>query len=842
LIPGPGRRDLLVVALLFVVAAVVGSVYTRFVIASGSKPRFYQTELAPAVMSACDRGYVNPDLTALPELGRFLNLEVDSFSCSTLRPEVATLPLSPMQRAFQYQELVVAFTWRWVGVSWTGLATLSGVLFAITTVAGYGLFRTAAARILAVAGALALVGSTLQLIHLPNLRDYSKAPFLVAAACCLVWLVRLRLSPRALVSIGACYGVWLGLGMGFRNDLLIAIPPFVATVFFFRPGRLRDDLGVKAAAVAAALLAFWVTMAPMRAIYAPGGGNSMQHVLLLGLGDGFNADLGVTNDGLYSWGRMFTDEYAHVQTSSYATRMWGATHALNLYGSEYDRAASEMLATVATEFPADMLVRVYASILRTLAIPYSTNARNPPTLVKDRLIVLGYSLRDQVLRGFGNIWPAVAVAALVGLAAVSLRFAIFFVLMVVYFGAYPVLQFNERHFFHLEVIGLWILVLVTQQVVTLAVRARDGSWRAWLDRQRERRWGVPALRAGLVVTVLFVLTTVPLSALRRYQSDVVRTRLNSYIAMPKEPLQWSASGDQEGTVRIAVPELPLPVNRSTEVQSGLIIAEFSSGLCDSLKFDMTLRYNASSSLYDFTHAIRVEPPAEPGGMRRIFAPVFAHKVPSWGMDGVFDLAHIEIPAASAACLSGLYRTPNLAGVPLLMDVNLPNRWEDATPYQTLASVERRSGGEPSPEIYSYPFELPVGRRMITQTVEPVRETDIDKRASNLTVEGTKWRVAGAGGVGGRGPFMYLAQMKPRDTRAGELVLARGHIERGGVSLGLVQNGEWVVQVPVVTPGEFVVVIQVPRDGRYALILANNITGWSLDNRLTLELFGWARGI
>ena len=842
MIPGPGRRDLLVAALLFVVAAIVGSSYARFVIASGAKPRFYQTELAPAVMSACDRGYVNPDLTTVPELRRFLTLEIDSFSCSTLPSEVVTLPLSPMQRAFQYQEFAVASTWRWVGVSWTTLTTLSGVLFAITTVAGYGLFRTAAARILAVAAALALIGSTLQLIHLPNLRDYSKAPFLVAAACCLVWLVRIRLSPRALVSIGAGYGVWLGFGMGFRNDLLIAIPPFVATVFFFRPGRLRDDLGVKVAAVAAALLAFWVMMAPMRAIYAPGGGNSMQHVLLLGLGDSFNADLGVTNDGLYSWGGTFTDEYAHVQTSIYATRMWGATHALHLYGPEYDRAASQMLATVATAFPADMLVRVYASILRTLAIPYSTNARNPPTLVKDDAVVFGYSLRDQLLRGLGNIWPVVAVAAILGLAACSLRLVIFFVLMVVYFGAYPVLQFNERHFFHLEVIGLWILVLVAQQLVTFAVRVRNGSWRAWVDRQRERGWMAPALRAAVVATVLVVLTTVPLSALRRYQADVVRTRLSSYVQMPKESLHWSASDNQEGKVRISVPELPVATNGSAEVQSGLVVAEFASGLCDSLKFDMTLRYTASSTLYDFTRAIRVEPPAEPGGMRTIFAPVFAHRVPSSGMDGVFALSRVEIPAASAACVSGLYRARSVAGVPLLMDVNLPNRWQDATPYQTLASVEGRSRGEPSPEIYSYPFDLPVGRRMITQTVEPVREADIDKRAPNLTVERTNWRVAGAGGVDGRGPFMYLAQMKPRDTKAGELVLARGHIERGGLSLGLVQNGEWIVQVPVVTPGEFVVVIRVPADGRYTLILANNVTGWSLDNQLTLDLFGWARGI
>ena len=335
LTPRLGRSDAIIAALLFVVAAWVGSEYVRFVIAAGGKPRFYQVELAPAVMSACDRGYVNPDLNALPELKRFLDLELNAFACGTLPTEVATVPLSNMQRAFQYQEFAIASTWRWAGVSWTGLAVLCGVLFGITTVAAYGLFRTAAGRTLAILGSVALVGSTLQLIHLPNLRDYSKGPFLVAAACCLAWLARTTFSPRALVAIGAGYGVLIGLGMGFRNDLLIALPPFIATLFLFLPGRLRDGLGVKLAAVAACILAFWVTMAPMRAIYAPGGGNSMQHVLLLGLGDSFNADLGVTNDGLYSWGNAFTDEYVHVQTSSYATRMWGVTHALELYGPEY---------------------------------------------------------------------------------------------------------------------------------------------------------------------------------------------------------------------------------------------------------------------------------------------------------------------------------------------------------------------------------------------------------------------------------------------------------------------------------------------------------------------------
>jgi hypothetical protein len=792
-------------------------------------------------MSACDRGYVNPDLATVPELKRFLDLELDTFACGSLPTEVATLPLSPMQRAFQYQEFAIASTWRWSGVSWTGLASLCGLLFAITSVAAYGLFRTVAGRLLATAGAVALIGSTLQLIHLPNLRDYSKAPFLVGAACALVWMARTAFSPRALVMLSAGYGALIGLGMGFRNDLLIALPPFVATVFFFLPGRLRDGVSLKLAAVTVCLLSFWVTMAPMRAIYAPGGGNSMQHVVLLGLGDSFNADLGVTNDGLYSWGNTFTDEYVHVQTSSYATRMWGATRTLSLYGAEYDRAASELLATIVAQFPADMLVRVHAAVLRTLALPYSTNSREPPTLVTDRELVRGYKARDRVLRLLGSVWPTVIAAALLGLAASDPRLAIFFVLMVFYFGGYPVLQFNERHFFHLEVIGWWVLLLVAQQLVSVFGGARVHSVLSWQRGWRERRWLKPVRRAAVAMIVLAVLIAAPLAALRQYQARAVNTRLTSYLQLAKEPLQWASTSATEGVVRMQAPATHSAIDHSGAVESGLIVAEFAEGACDTLKFDMTLHYAASPAVYDFSRSIRVEPPLEDRGIRRIFVPVFSHSIPSTGMDGVFGLSAIDVPAASANCVTGLYRARSVAGLPVVIDVNLPNRWQEVTPYHTIAGLERRQSGETSPELYTFPPGLEVGRSLITQEVARIVDADIESRSQTLAITPSSWRVSGAGGIGGRGPFLYLAEMKPRDTKAGDIVLARGRLEKGGLSLGLVENGEWVVQVPVVTVGEFVVVIRAPRDGRYSLILANNVTGWSLDNRLTIDVLGWARG-
>lgn len=813
-------------------------------IAAGGKPRFYQGEFGPAVMSACGQGYLNPDLEHLPELKAFLNLERDTIDCAVLGASVTTMPLSPMQRAFRYQEMTVAMAWRWSGVSWSGLAPLYGLMFGLTTLAAYGLFRTAAAPILAAAGALAMAVSTIQLIYLPHFRDYSKAPFLLLAVLALAWMARSRMSPRRLVALAAGFGLLIGVGVGFRNDLLIAVPPFIATVLLFLPGPLKEGLSVKLAAIAACLLAIWVAMAPMRAIYAPGGGNSMQHVLILGLGDSFNADLGVSNDRLYSWGSAFKDEYAHAQASSYATRMWGARHALALYGPDYDRAASAFLAEVARGFPADMLVRIYASVIRTLGIPYNTTSRQPPTLVAEPDIVRGYAARDRVLRFLGAVWPWVIGAALMGLTVANLRLAGFVAMIVFYFAAYPVLQFNERHFFHLEVIAWWALLLVAHQLFTFAAglmrRPRRDQWIAGF---RARQWVRPVAVGVAVWLVAASITVAPLFALRRYQGDLVRERIHGALSLEKEPIDRSGTLVAPGVLRLMAAGGPtaLPLAADDAIESAYVVMEFAAGACESLQFDVTLRYAAVPSTYDFTHTIQVRPPLASGGIRRLFAAVYSHPRSSATIEGAYYLAGLDLPEESAGCLSGLFRVRDAAGVALLPDLNLPPNWEQVTPFQTLDGIEARHAGEPSPEIYTFPTDLPVGRSTLVRPLTPFLEDDIEQRSATLAVTAAGWRVDGAGGVGGRGPFLYLAQMKPRDVRQGDLVLAHGRLEYGGLSLGLIKDGRWLAQVPVTTPGDFAIVIRVPEDGAYSVVLANNVTGRSLENRLTVDRIGWADG-
>jgi hypothetical protein len=144
-----------------------------------------------------------------------------------------------------------------------------------------------------------------------------------------------------------------------------------------------------------------------------------------------------------------------------------------------------------------------------------------------------------------------------------------------------------------------------------------------------------------------------------------------------------------------------------------------------------------------------------------------------------------------------------------------------------------------PEVYASPADLPrsiVKRSLMTEPA-PFQPADIAKKSPTFRMRDREWRVAGIGGVGGRGPLLYLVEMKPRRLSKGSFIVAEGAIEKGGVTFGLVHHDEWAVQLHVTQTGPFAVVISVPEDDDYKVILANNLRGMSLDNRLVVTRVG-----
>jgi len=177
-------------ALVFVCSAIWGgAAYTR-AIQSGGHPFFYQNYFEPAVMTACGKGFlVTPPAQRPPAVQAFLLQRTDRFSCTDLPADLHVGTEGLYQGPWRYLMTAVAVAWMVLGISWSGLAPLFGVLYGATTVLAYALFRLVAGRVASLGCAAAVCLSRLQIANLPNLRDYAKAPFRLALMLILASLV-----------------------------------------------------------------------------------------------------------------------------------------------------------------------------------------------------------------------------------------------------------------------------------------------------------------------------------------------------------------------------------------------------------------------------------------------------------------------------------------------------------------------------------------------------------------------------------------------------------------------------------------------------------------------------
>jgi hypothetical protein len=834
------RADGWLALILFILAIAIASWYVPYFRASGGKPWFYQDEFGPAVMMACGLGYVNPDTAAQPALNEFLHRERDAIGCDEIGT-VPALPLRSMQRAFRYLMTTVSWTWRLEGrVAWSALTPLFALLYGVTIVLAYAIFRQGMGPTLSFIGGLALTVSTLHLNNLPHLRDYGKAPFVLALVLVAIRLVVPPVTTRRTLRLACVAGLLTGVGIGFRNDLLVAVPAFIGVLAAFLPLAWRERPGLRASAIAVYAAAVFIAMLPMRSIYTTGGGNSSQHLVLLGLSQEFTDGLGIDNSRLYDWGADYRDELAQVVISDYADRRLGQHSLLQMYGPEYDRAGGRYLAEIAGEFPADMLVRVYASALNVLELPYSatTTALMPPAFVREPLLKFSRA-RTWVLRRLTDIWPWMFVVTLFALSMASLRLGLFAGLFVFYMSGYPALQFQERHFFHLEFIGWWAFGFALSLIVRAASALFKRDDRAALRRalRPQMGWRRALISAGALWCALGIMILGPLWILRRYQQPRVRQLLQTIVDAPREQLPTVRVPIGNGLMRVETPTLTEHVQNDDAVHSVYLLAEFGGNHCETLKLDVTYRYAATHAPFDFTRTIKIQPPLSDRPVQVFLPAYYRRPPPNAALHEGFGLAGLELPASAADCLTGLSRVRDSAQTPVLLDLHLRPHWEDSTLYGTIAGVESRVPPDEFPEVHTFPPDLAVKRSLLMAQVQPFVPADIAKRSSTFQMLAHEWRVSGVGGVGGRGPFLYLVEMKPRFLKRGSFVVAEGRIEKGGLSFGLVRDVEWVAQVPVIHTGEFAVVVQVPADGEYRIVLANNLTGTSLMNKLVVREAG-----
>jgi hypothetical protein len=638
----PLRVDVMIGVLLFVTAAAWSAASWKRAVAHG-QPFYYQHYFEPAVMIACGKGFVVSQ-PPLPAVSAFLQQRVDRFSCDAI-PAGANLGTEGLYQApWRYLMFGVGLSWRVLGVSWSGLGPLFGTLFGATITAAYAIFRLGMSPLLGVLGSYALSVSSLHLINLPQLRDYAKAPFTLILVCLLGVLVTRRATWKGILTVSAVYGAVLGVGYGVRTDFLANIPPFFLALAGFLEGGVFKNLRLKAAAGAVCAAVFLFVAWPIvSSVYRSGG--CQWHTVILGLARQFSDPLGI-EDAPYDANREYLDDYAYVNVTSSAARMRPGVGHIEYCQHEYDQVTARYLFDVVRHFPADMVVRAYASTLRIVELPFA------PRLMLD--VATGEPKFDYN-RGHGVGLVAVVAALALAMAA-SWRIGLFLVFFLLYFGAYPALQFDPRHFFHLEFIAWWAFGFILQCAVA-------DVW----PLVQNARWEVvrrDTLRAALPLSGCAVALAAILWAARLYQQVEVRTFLQQYIDAPKDdvPVDEATSANSLRFLRMAPQTDPETADFLEVDVNGWRCADRST---------VTFRYGVDMATRKaFSRMFRVDHRDTAHDVTRIFMPVYDR------------FQGIDFSDSRSGCVDGVYRLPDVKQ-PLLLEVILTPGWQNAPLYQRL---------------------------------------------------------------------------------------------------------------------------------------------------------------
>lgn len=665
------RLDVLIVLALFAASSLWGTRYVTAFRASGQKQFFYQLYFEPAVMVACGYGFVVGRPRQPVPIEDFVFERVDRFDCKSLPADL----IYDSEHVFQYPWFYLVYTvglaWKVLGISWSALAPLFGMFFGLVIVLAYALLRIAVPPLFAAVPAVLLMLSSLNLSALPHLRDYAKAPFVLGLVLILLYIVRRPMRPRSLLALAVAYGAVLGVGYGFRTDLLANIPVFVVTLLLFLPGGVIRNLKLKAAALVLTAVTFVGVAWPAASAVLTQGG-CQWHVALLGLStDGplsqFNSDLGVTPT-FYQWNPYYLDGYLYTSVWSYHNRMH-ASKFIQYCTPAYDTASGAYLVEIGRRFPADMVTRAFASMLRVLDSPFSWYKPPPVNLAEQ-----AYETRRAMLSSFEGTGRLAAIVTVLLLGALSVRLGLFAVFVVLYFCGYPALQFASRHYFHLEVLGWWATAFVLWQALrgaVLLVRIAVRRWRPGTETDATATaadWRTLALGAARFACLAAIIAVAPWPVLRAYQHREIHQITDRLLSAPRVDVPLAPTVDARG-LRLtpgAFDSLDEDLMRTAYLDIHIDLAACPAGA------PLTLQYDPAFKDYNFSRTVPVVPPGTVPD--RVLVPVYRY------------FQGFDVGGEGTRCITRVERLASVRGIALLPVLTLPPNWRSLPFEQTLAPI------------------------------------------------------------------------------------------------------------------------------------------------------------
>jgi tetratricopeptide (TPR) repeat protein len=421
-------------------------------------------EFSPAVLFASGHGMIIPEDLEVPALEAFLSLDAATFDPVSLPQEIpgSHLFFSDQSSFAQSHWLLfysMGWCWRIFGISHASLQYLCALFYGFAAVALYFVFRLGMGRMTSVAGALMVLLLPPFLGVAPLLRDFSKAPFILLFIALAGNVLKQRGTGRTLLQYSMLLGVVVGIGYGFRQDMLICVPVLLATLLFAPlHGNWRFLYRVSALALAVGI--FVLTALPSLTGVRSDSGSVSTHTLFQGLSRQAEQEMGF-GDAPYDLLLHPFDTEVHAVVNAHA-RMRGVTGPMDFYLSPlYGSSGRHLFFEWARTFPADLYARGLASIettarLSSLATEY--HAYEPfAGSALGRKLEPWHGWYHRWIERYGLLF---ILAALFVVAMKSICLALGMLLLMGWFMAYPNLLFEVRHAFHLSFVTLWALLFL----------------------------------------------------------------------------------------------------------------------------------------------------------------------------------------------------------------------------------------------------------------------------------------------------------------------------------------------------------------------------------------------
>jgi len=654
------RQDALIAVLVLISVAALAVLALKQFRAAGVRPEFYQSNFEPAVLLACGRGF-GITVPPTPAIDSFLAVQRDRFDCAEIPANAAIRPLTSAAHAnWYYMYGAAAAVWRVTGVAWSSLDLLVALLAGLAAAIGYGLIRLVANRVVSVVITLLLAISPANMTPLLSLRDYSKAPFVLGAVLVLALLVLGPLNPRKRLLLAAAYGLVVGVGYGFRADLIVMVPFGVIMVLLFIAPSINGRRLVPGATAAAVLLAgFFVAAFPVLNGLKYGG--CQYHFALLGLTTPLAEEMRLSAP-IYRFGDHLTDSFVDLKVGDYAARVRHEP-VPSLCSAEYDRSAGALFFGFARTFPADLVARAYGSVLMILRSGLSMPATMQPAPVFSTTgEPLGfYQLLARVTSVIGPLGPLLTLAGLLVGYAHSLRLGLALTTAILLLTGYPAVQFEARHWFHLRFIPWWCGALLA----TVLWQRRSQPW-DWAS----------VRRAGLSVTAVLMALALALSVIRLVQAQAARQLFNSYLAADVEPVEV---GPAEGAF-LPVRWEPVDYGRQPFHRgSDMLVITLDAASCGGQSPTLHVKYEADAPSRDLSNDIAVAGP-QPGAPARVFVPIF------W--EGLEDHTYLRFRGvtvlnAPAGCVSSVGRIRDRSAIAQWLQVDTSPGWAASALYESM---------------------------------------------------------------------------------------------------------------------------------------------------------------